>query len=403
MPRHDRRRRSRSQLSDCGARGHGDRNRMIAIVGAGPAGMAAARRARECGADVTVIDDNTAPGGQIWRGEGRALPAGVRFLSSTRVIGGDRTRQVLLAEGPEGAREIGYDRLILATGARELFLPFPGWTLPGVFGAGGLQALAKSGLSLRRKRIAVGGSGPLLLAAAEYFRKCGAQVVLIAEQASTAQVMRFATEVFRDAAKLTQAVRLQTALLGVPWRHGCWMEAAEGSGRVERVRVRQGRRTWTEEVDYAAAAWGLVANTELEELFGCESLANTGGVEVSTIEGEIAGLEAGGRPDLARELQPRLEKARRFAQALDRAFALRPEVKALARPETLVCRCEDVPLARLLECRSFREAKLHTRCGMGTCQGRICGAAAKELFGWRDASVRPPVLPVSVGTLAGAG
>lgn len=373
---------------------------MIVIVGAGPAGMAAARRAHECGAEVTVIDDNPSPGGQIWRGEGRALAAGVTFLSSTRVIGGDPASQTLYVDGPDRAAIIQYEHLILATGARELFLPFPGWTLPGVFGVGGLQALAKSGLSLRRKRIAVAGSGPLLLAGADYFRRHGANVVLIAEQAATASIASFSRELMRDSRKLLQSVHLQLGLLGVPWRHGCWIEAAEGSDHVARVRLRQGARIFVEEVDYAAVAWGLVANTELAGLIGCESIAGTGGVEVAIVEGEIAGFEAAGRPDLARELYPRRERALRFARAIDRAFALRPEVKALAGDQTIVCRCEDVPLARLRGHQSFREAKLHTRCGMGPCQGRVCGPAVRELFGWTDVSVRPPVLPVSVGALA---
>ena len=374
---------------------------MIVIVGAGPAGMAAARRARECGADVTVIDDNRAPGGQIWRGEGRSLAPGVRFVNSARVVAGDATAKTLLVETEEGARVVSYDRLILATGGRELFLPFPGWTLPGIFGVGGLQALAKSGLPLRRKRILVAGSGPLLLAGADYFRRSGAEVVLIAEQASAASLARFGVELIRHPAKLLQAARLQTGLLGVPSKRGCWVDAAEGRGRVERVRLRQGARTFVEEVDYAAIAWGLVPNTELAALLGTGSLAGTGGAELSVIEGEIAGLTAAGREDLARRLYPRQRKALRFARAVDKAFALRPELRSLPEPATIVCRCEDVPFERLQACGSFRAAKLHTRCGMGPCQGRICGPAARFLFGWRDDSVRPPILPARVGTLAG--
>ncbi|MGI9072584.1 MAG: NAD(P)/FAD-dependent oxidoreductase [Bryobacteraceae bacterium] len=161
----------------------------ILIVGAGPAGMAAAVRAARCGAQVTVLDDNPFPGGQIWRNEHnhpstaeasewfRYLEASrVQILAGPRVISADAQRRVLLTETGAEAFEIRYDTLILATGARELFLPFPGWTLPNVVGVGGLQAFVKSGLSVARKRIVVAGSGPLLLAAAAYFRKRGAIV-----------------------------------------------------------------------------------------------------------------------------------------------------------------------------------------------------------------------------------
>jgi NADPH-dependent 2,4-dienoyl-CoA reductase/sulfur reductase-like enzyme len=372
---------------------------MIVIVGAGPAGIAAARRARECGAEVTVIDDNPAPGGQIWRGEGRELADGVRFVPSARVVSGDRAAKTLLLETEHGAEELPYDHLILATGSRELFLPFPGWTLPGIFGVGGLQALAKSGLPLRRKRILVAGSGPLLLAGAAYFRSKGAEVVLIAEQADALSVARFGVQLLRHPAKLMQAAQLQLSLLGVPARHRCWVEAAEGTDRVERVLLRQGSRGFTEQVDYAAIAWGLVPNDELATLLGCDSLAGTGGVDVSTVEGEIAGFIAAGREDLARELYSRRDKAIGFAKAIDATFALRAELRGMPKPDTVVCRCEDVTLERLQPCSSFRAAKLHTRSGMGPCQGRICGPAARFLFEWQDDSIRPPVLPARIGTL----
>jgi hypothetical protein len=94
------------------------------------------------------------------------------------------------------------------------------------------------------------------------------------------------------------------------------------------------------------------------------------------------------------------ESHQRFAAALEKAFALRAELRELPLPETLVCRCEDVSMARVQACSNWREAKLHTRCGMGPCQGRICGGAVEFLLGWRAESVRPPVLPARVGSLA---
>ena len=146
------------------------------IVGAGPAGLAAAYRAANVGLRVAVVDDNPHAGGQIWRGEQnkpgsrdaqiwfeRIRSANIRFLPGARIFQQTQPGQ-LLAETSSGITELSYTNLILATGARERFLPFPGWTLPNVMGAGGLQALVKTGLSIAGKRIVVAGSGPLLLA-----------------------------------------------------------------------------------------------------------------------------------------------------------------------------------------------------------------------------------------------
>ena len=395
--------------------------------------MAAAIRARESGAVVTVLDDNATPGGQIWRGERSNRrsnnwfkhfhTAAVPILPNARVISAESSSRTILIETPEGAREVSFKKLILATGAREIFLPFPGWTLPGILGVGGLQALAKSGLPIAGKQIIVAGSGPLLLAAAGYFRKHGARVKLIAEQAPRSALARFAFQLLRNPGKSIQAAGLQWTLAGVPYLQECWVEAAEGDGCVQRVRLRRHGKVWIEACDYAAIAYGLYPNTELAALLGCridkqaivvDELQRTpvdgvfaagectgiGGVDLSLVEGEIAGYAAAGDTDRARRLFRKRAAARRFAEALNRAFTLRDPLKRLPRPDTFVCRCEDVTYERLRTMPSFRAAKLHTRCGMGPCQGRICGPAAEFLFGWRTASVRPPIFPARIGSLA---
>src|SRR6185437_9506564 len=126
----------------------------VAVVGAGPAGMAAAVRAAETGAKVVVVDDNPEAGGQIWRGGNsksrnkraaewfrRFQEARIQTLPGAQVISATASPGCLLIETCDGIRELQFRKLILATGSRELFLPFPGWTLAGVMGAGGLQAL----------------------------------------------------------------------------------------------------------------------------------------------------------------------------------------------------------------------------------------------------------------------
>jgi NADPH-dependent 2,4-dienoyl-CoA reductase/sulfur reductase-like enzyme len=397
--------------------------------------MAAAVRASEGGVRVTVIDDNPGPGGQIWRGEqhhpstGQAALWFARFrkcsphvVAGARVLSVDTEQRALLVESSSGALWMKYSRLILATGARELFLPFPGWTLPNVMGVGGLQAFAKSGLDLAGKRIVVAGSGPLLLAAAHYFRKRGAIVPLIAEQAPLGRLLRFGLALMRHPGKLRQALALRLTLVGTRYLPGCWVEAAHGSDAVESIRLRHGSRILTEPCDYLAVAHGFRPNNELASLAGCEmdagfvrvdelqqtSLSNVycageatgiGGAELSSIEGEIAGYAAAGNHESARRLFATRCRARHFAHALNRAFALRDELRHLAASETIVCRCEDVPFSKLQTADSWRAAKLHLRCGMGPCQGRVCGPATEFLFGWHAESVRPPLFPARIDTL----
>jgi D-hydroxyproline dehydrogenase subunit alpha len=125
-----------------------------------------------------------------------------------------------------------------------------------------------------------------------------------------------------------------------------------------------------------------------------------GGIGASLVEGQIAGLAAVGRTSDAKQFFREREKTRHFAARMERAFQLRAELKTLPDAETVVCRCEDVRYARLQPHGSWRAAKLHTRCGMGPCQGRVCGPATEFLFGWKPESVRPPVFPARVESLA---
>ena len=411
----------------------------VLVVGAGPAGLAAAYRAAHAGSRVTVVDDNPAAGGQIWRG-GPASPEAQAWFEKIRsvdlqLINGARVFQqpvagTLLAETPDGVCELNYTSLVLATGARERFLPFPGWTLPNVMGAGGLQALAKTGVPVEGKRVVVAGSGPLLLSVAAYLHQHGAEVLLIAEQASSLRMARFGLSLIGQQGKLSQAWKLRTSFSrkdaksqkGPRYLNSCWVVEAHGEEKLESVTLLRGAKRWQVSCDYLACGFHLVPNLELAELLGCEvdrdgvrvdefqatTVANVycagevtgiGGLELSLVEGEIAGLAAAGKHDVARTLFPVREKHRRFAKQLNATFALRDELRQLPAPETIVCRCEDVTFRRLREHRSWRAAKLQTRCGMGPCQGRVCGGAVEFLFGWRAESVRPPVLPVRIQSL----
>lgn len=409
----------------------------VVVVGAGPAGIAAACAAAECQKRVAVVDDNVAAGGQIWRGPrhgqesaaarrwlDRAARAAVDWLPAAAIISADPRGRLDVLRHDQVA-EIRFQQLVLATGARELFLPFPGWTLPGVCGAGGLQALVKSGLPIANRRVVVAGSGPLLLAVAACLAECGAHVVAVVEQAPLRRVVQFGWHVVtRDFAKFQQSLALRRALRRTIYRTGCWPRQANGQGRLESVLLTDGTRYFEHTCDYLACGFGLIPNLELPSLLGCATrgtclqvdefqrtsvpsvfgageLTGIGGVEKSLVEGQIAGFAAGGAEPLARNLFTQRDRQGEFARVLARCFRLRSDLQRLPDPETLVCRCEDVALATLRDFRSQREAKLHTRCGMGACQGRVCQAAAAFLFGWQDApSPRPPLFPTPLGGLA---
>jgi len=417
----------------------------VAVVGGGPAGIAAACRAAELGAGVLLVDEGARPGGQIWRHRStppagarrwleRLARSNARILSATSVVeilpgpaetdarAGEGRFAIHAVDADAGPVRIQARRVILATGARERFLPFPGWTLPGVFGVGGLQALLKSGASFAGQRVVLAGSGPLLLPVAAALADGGARLETVAEQAPLSRVARFAAGLWRQPAKLAEAIAYRLACVGTPFLHGAWVSAAEGDGGVRSVTLTDGRLSWSEGCDVLGVSFGLVPNLEAARLLGCalqgEAVAvdrwqatsvpgvfaageptGIGGVERAIVEGEIAGVSAAGGKDGAERLARRRARLHAFSRALEQAFALRSELRELARGDTLVCRCEDVPHAALDPTWGARRAKLYARLGMGACQGRVCGSACAHLFGWTPDTARPPLLPAALGAL----
>jgi NADPH-dependent 2,4-dienoyl-CoA reductase/sulfur reductase-like enzyme len=273
--------------------------------------------------------------------------------------------------------------------------------------------------------VLVAGSGPLLLAVAAYLRQHGAEIPMICEQASRSSLAGFGLTLLREPAKLRQGLSLRSQLSGIPFAPNCWPVEARGDKTLEEVVISRvsKRQTKTIACDYLACGFHLVPNTELAQLLGCRlqndfvqtddwqqtsvpeifcagEPTGIGGLELALVEGQIAGLAAGGRSESAKRLFGERKKLRRFARGLDRAFALRPELRSLSHPQTIVCRCEDIPHSRLTQQSSWRAAKLQTRCGMGPCQGRICGPATRFLFDWSPDSVRPPIFPARCESLS---
>ncbi len=312
------------------------------------------------------------------------------MLSGTRVVAKAPARGELLLEDDEVGWRLKWKKLILCTGAHELLLPFPGWTLPGVTGAGALQALIKGGMPVAGERIVIAGSGPLLLAAAATAAEAGARVLRVAEQARLADVIGFGVQLGRWPGKAWQAL----GLLRAGFRTGRHVVVAKGGQRVSSARLQQANGQVEEfACDRLACGFGLVPNTELGRMLGCAvtpqasgglalnvtdgqatsvpgiyaagECTGVGGSERALVQGAIAGHMAVGRTMAAQALSPvtgAMEHLRR---------AIAPSLRAGRRPApTGPARNPRVSMRRRAAVRDRRAQRLdpmllYTRCGMG--------------------------------------
>ncbi|WP_336214021.1 FAD/NAD(P)-binding oxidoreductase [Enterobacter sp. P82] len=403
----------------------------ILVLGAGPAGLSAALAAARCGKSVMVLDDNPRPGGQIWRdGPQVSLPSralrlrqavaeqpGITLLNGARLIARPESHCVVF-ETADSCGEIRWQRLIICSGARELSLPFSGWTLPGVTGAGGLQAQIKHGLPLNGERVVIAGSGPLLLAVAGTVKRAGGNIVAIIEQAPVSALARFAAGLWRWPEKLLQLGELFPA----HYHPASQVTHARGETHLHSVTVRHGEKTREIACDRLAIGYGLVPNIEPGLLFGCTTenqairvdasqrtsvqdiyaageCTGFGGSELALAEGEIAGYSAADNPGKAEKAITTRARWQRFARALHTTFALPESLKDVITADTLLCRCEDVRCGDVQNAESWQAAKLASRCGMGACQGKTCATSARWLYGWPLPQPREPLSPARIDTL----
>ncbi|MFF9812603.1 NAD(P)/FAD-dependent oxidoreductase [Streptomyces sp. NPDC014006] len=451
----------------------------LAVVGAGPAGLAAAVRAADLGLSVTLLDAGERPGGQFHRhpapglraARPQALQRGGRdFAGRLRRLDGDRLtylprhhvwtvvragahwRLHAVAGGDETPATVEARAVLLATGAYERQLPFPGWTLPGVVGAGGAQAMLKSHLVLPGRRIVVAGSGPLLLAVAGSLAAAGVRVPAVVEAADHTAYTRTLPALLRNPAKLAEGalygaglLRHATRLLS---RHA--VTAAHGTARVEAVTVTRLDHDWRPvpgtgrriPCDALAVGHGLVPQLDLATALGCATgltpddtpavvvdagqatsvpgvwaageSCGVGGADLALTEGEIAADAVAhalrGTPRDARRtaaLTRRRARLRAFADALAAAHRPGPGWADWLDPTTEVCRCEEVTAGLIRTAvteygaHDARSVKLLTRAGMGWCQGRMCGQAVARLAGAPPAADRRPLsCPVPLRHLA---
>ncbi len=407
----------------------------VVVVGAGPAGMAAAWQAARSGAQTTLLDANPLAGGQIWRHASvSSVPPKMRVwldrldhpqiskrFSSTVVD--IQNPRLLVQKESGGMEDLPFDQLILAPGAQEQLLPFPGWTLPNVMGAGGALALLKGGMPVQGLKVLVAGSGPLLFPVAGNLAKAGAKVLGIAEQTSWQKVVKFGMgALLLNPAKLWEGAGYARRYLPAPFFPGTWIKEARGDSQVREVTLTNGRRQRTYACDLVACGYGLVPSSSLAELAGCiqknsltvvDSLQRTsvenifcageitgiGGVELAITEGQIAGLAAAGNESQAGSYAAKIHRQQKFSRLLSQSFSLREQLKEMPDDETIICRCEDITYGQLKHLADQCSAKLYTRSGMGPCQGRVCANALKFLLGWELNKVRPPIFPAKIGDL----
>jgi NADPH-dependent 2,4-dienoyl-CoA reductase/sulfur reductase-like enzyme len=450
----------------------------VIVIGAGPAGMAASVDLARAGRKVIVLDMQPAPGGQIFRGleenlaEGPKAAAVMTALGPAYAAGADLIRAFRATDGidfrpghtvwevrrdgtvgwVQGTRA-GYLRathVVLANGAMERPLPFPGWTLPGVMTAGAVQTLLKAGQMKPVGRVAIAGTGPLVFLLADQLRRLGVRPVMLAR-----------TDRLRDQLGALPRLRMSALpalakgagwlarlrLAGIPIARGVSGIEAVGASKVEALRLWQGRRQTEVPCDLLVVHDGIVPSIDLAHAAGVQIDWNQGlqawqpataedGAMVpapgaALVDGpcrilisgdarQIGGAEAAmahGRLVAARLLGRGVEERRdRVRQSLTpRAFleaAFPPGLSArLPAGSTTVCRCEDIDAARLTGLirsgtRDMDQIRGLSRCGMGPCQGRHCAVTLARMIAAQTGAgpvpfrARPPVRPLPLAALA---
>jgi NADPH-dependent 2,4-dienoyl-CoA reductase/sulfur reductase-like enzyme len=450
----------------------------LTIIGAGPAGMAAAAVAASHGLTVVLLDEQETPGGQIYRAITRADQTRIDILGPDYAAGKDLANR-LAASGTthiSGAsvwqvtreREVNYlkdgkshalrtRQVVLATGAMERPFPIPGWTLPGVMTAGAAQILLKSAGVSPSKPVVLAGCGPLLYLLGWQYVRAGVPIRAIVDTTDGSDYLRAARHAGGAIAGwryLKKGLMLMRTLkkAGVPFHTGATRLRVEGTdaaralcfasgGKDQRIEtelvlLHQGvvpntQITWSlrakHEWDDAQLCWRPVTdawgNLDVPGVLVAGDGSGIGGAVVAQLQGTLAGLSVAcecGRISAAR----RDQLAEPVRVALREHLTIRPFLDALYRPkrenripadEVIACRCEEVTAGAIrgfvdLGCAGPNQTKSFGRCGMGPCQGRLCGLTVSEVIadkrGVSPADVgyyriRPPIKPITLGEMAG--
>ena len=443
----------------------------LAVVGAGPAGMAAAIEACRLGLSVAVIDENAAPGGQVFRAAeyaatdpalaqdlapGLALinrfrAAELVYCPGTALWMLDPDTGVLSLSRQGESFELAAERILLATGAMERPVPIPGWTLPGVMSAGAAQIALKTGGIVPSGRVVLAGQGPLMWLLANQLIRAGVKPVLVETRTQPIISTLFKHGgFFSGFGQLTKGISLVLGArqAGLRIIQGARHLRADGSTRVQSLRFDGG----SEPCDTLLLHEGIIPSTHISMAIGLEHFwdprqlcwrpkldvfgaSSHPRIAIAGDGGEIAGWEAAMASGSLAALDAavrlgRISAADRnaggevFAQALLKARALRPFLDALYTPSqevlappdetTIICRCEEVTAGSLRWAAAIgatgpNQAKAYLRCGMGPCQGRLCGSTVAAVIAeTRNVAVqhvghfrpRAPYKPITVQELA---
>ena len=457
----------------------------LLVVGAGPAGLSAALQTSLAGAKVTIVDEYAHLGGQYFKqppaafklldrsAMGRDYQAGLELTArieegkidvlTDTLVWGAYEPGTLELYGHGECGQIKSKRAVIATGAYDRPMAFPGWTLPGVMTAGAAQSLVKSQWVLPGSRVLMVGSGPFQLPVAAQLVKAGATLVGVLEASKVGGWLKQVPAVWKHLEKVAEAKDYLGALLKarVSLMYGWTILEARGQGQVEQAVIAQVDDNWrpiagterTLEVDTICLAFGFMPSLQLPRLLGCDSrwdadlsawvtghdadqrtsvpelfvageTTGIGGHDVAILEGAVAGVKAA--TDLGRlsadEAERRLSKARKdlerhrqFSDFLNRTLSIRPGIYDLIREDTLICRCEEVTAGDIAAVAresngSLRTIKQVTRAGCGQCQGRICGPLVAQIAARESGkrveelgvdTPRPPIKPIPLEALAG--
>jgi len=444
----------------------------VVILGAGPAGMSAALELLGHGLTVAVVDDQPAPGGRIFAAietrevhgsderlgadlVARFRAAGGQYLSATEAWQIEAGPRVFLTHA--GQAQIFEPRFVLlATGAQERPMPFPGWQLPGVMTVGAAQILLKTARQIPDAPVWIAGSGPLLLLYARQLTDAGGKVAGILDTTLPGGTMRAAALV-----PGAMGFGWRDMLRGVGWLarkptprviRGVTALEVLGDGRVDRVRYTQ-RNGGTGEVttNLLLVHDGVVPGIHATLSAGCahrwndtqhcfEPVVDHCGASSEPaiyVAGDAAGITGGkaaicsgrlaavaiarsaGRitsavaDKVAKPLLKDMKAARGFRRFVDTMY---PPVELAIPDATMVCRCEEVTARQIRDVLADRPqlgpdgVKAFTRAGMGPCQGRQCGLSINRLIAEVHGTapgeigflrIRPPLKPLTLGELAG--
>jgi thioredoxin reductase len=452
----------------------------LVVIGAGPAGMAAAINAEKYGLSVLIIEEQKSPGGQVYRSVERIDPELVDILGPDYVRGINLIEKfhqasidvhfgafvshvetesdfVVSFVSNKAARQVRSERVIIAAGARERPIAIPGSTLPGVMAATAADILLKSNKIIPRGDTVLAGSGLLLLLVGIHLISAGVAIRTVLDTTPFRNYFRslvhfpralLALRTLYKGFQMQQVIRKS----GIPVYRNVKQLEALGSDYVECVRFQTAGRIHEVETDTLFLHHGLVPDTQMTFLLDCEhewcdvqrywrpvvdkwgntsvngvaiagDAAGIAGVDAAEISGYLAGLEAafglkkiskGERNQKAKPLQKKLARETYIRPFLDALYKPDPDLLVPSDPDTIVCRCEELTVGQVkkaLDTGLFNpnQVKAQTRCGMGPCQGMMCGLTLLEIIAdHRKVNIadlgyfriRPPVKPVTLEQLS---